>query len=89
VTDPRDTRSPVAQAFAWASRVTSISLEMVLPGILGYWLDQRLGTRILFLVLGLILGFSAAMVHLIRLGNEPQNQEPLDGTGPDRSRPSR
>jgi len=41
--------------------VTTISLEMVLPGLIGYWIDLRLGTKLLFLVPGVILGFAIGM----------------------------
>ncbi len=37
-----DDRSGKAIAYHWASRVISICMEMVLPGLAGYWLDQRL-----------------------------------------------
>jgi len=47
--------------------VTTISLEMVLPGLIGYWIDLRLGTKLLFLVPGVILGFAIGMWQLIKL----------------------
>jgi F0F1-type ATP synthase assembly protein I len=39
---------------------------MVIPGILGYWVDRQLGTLMVFLVLGVVLGMASGMVHLIR-----------------------
>lgn len=44
-----------------------VAMEMVLPGLAGYWLDQRLGTAVLFMLLGFGLGSTAAVVHLIRM----------------------
>lgn len=44
-----------------------VSLEMVLPGLAGYWLDQQLGTQVLFMLLGFAIGGSWAVVHLIRM----------------------
>ncbi len=39
----------------------------VLVGLgVGYWLDDRLGTRPWLLLLGACLGFGAAMVHFLR-----------------------
>jgi F0F1-type ATP synthase assembly protein I len=67
VTIPPDDRSPVAIAYQWATRIMVVSLEMVLPGLAGYWVDQRLGTVCLFLVVGLLLGCTTAVVHLVRL----------------------
>ena len=40
---------------------------MVLPGILGFWIDYQLGTVMVFLVLGVILGVTTGMIHLVRL----------------------
>ena len=43
-------------------------MEMVLPGLIGYWLDQRLGTVALFAVLGFGFGLTLGIVHLVQLG---------------------
>jgi hypothetical protein len=53
-----------------------VSLEMVLPGLAGYWLDQRLGTVCVFLIAGLALGCTGAVVHLVRLAKENSQQRP-------------
>jgi F0F1-type ATP synthase assembly protein I len=65
---------------AWSSRITAVALEMVLPGVFGYWVDQQLGTRALFLVLGMVFGVITGMLSLIRLTKPPQDGEPLEGT---------
>lgn len=51
----------------WTSRLTTVSLEMVLPGVLGHWVDRQLGTGMVFLVLGVVLGLTTGMWHLIRM----------------------
>lgn len=45
----------------------TISLEMVLPGLAGYWLDQKLGTVALFMLIGFALGCTAAVLHLMKI----------------------
>jgi len=60
-------RSPTARAAQWASRIMTVSLEMVLPGLAGYWLDKKLGTKVLFMLLGFAIGCTAAVLHLIQL----------------------
>lgn len=65
--NPPDGRSPYALAMEWVSRITSISIEMVLPGAIGYWIDIKLGTKPFFLIIGSILGFVGGMWHLIKL----------------------
>ncbi|MCH7752334.1 MAG: AtpZ/AtpI family protein [Planctomycetes bacterium] len=65
-----------------ATRIMTISLEMVLPGLAGYWLDQRLGTVALFMLVGFALGCTATVFHLIHLtrssGGQKQTKHPLD-----------
>ena len=68
VTTPPDDRSPLALAAAWSARVTTIALEMVIPGMIGLWIDRQLGTVMVFLVLGVVLGMTVGMLHLVRLG---------------------
>lgn len=68
MTEPSKGRSPIAVAFAWSHRITSIALGMVLPGLLGLWVDLKLlGTKPLFTVLGFVLGMVAGLWHLIRM----------------------
>ena len=65
--DSPDDRSPLVVALEWTSRATTISLEMVLPGLLGYWADQRWETGPVLLVLGVMLGFATGTWHLSKL----------------------
>jgi Putative F0F1-ATPase subunit Ca2+/Mg2+ transporter len=64
---PSDDRSPLAKAYGWAARIMIVSLEMVLPGLAGYWLDQKLGTVVLFLLAGIAAGSACAMWQLMRM----------------------
>ena len=61
---PPGERSPVAVALEWVSRITTVALMMVLPGVAGAWLDGKFGTRFLAL-LGFALGVSAGVWQLI------------------------
>lgn len=67
VTNEHDDRSPLAQAMEWTSQVTTIAMEMALPGLGGHWLDRRLGTGMVFLLVGVVFGFALGMWHLLRL----------------------
>ena len=67
MTEPGDDRSPLAAALAWSSAIVTISLEMVIPGLIGYWLDQRLGTQVLFVLLGFAAGMVVFIWQLMRL----------------------
>lgn len=65
-----DDRSRTAIAYSWASRGMSIAMEMVLPGLFGYGLDQWLGTEIWFTIAGFGLGFTLGLLHLVKLSKE-------------------
>jgi len=54
----------MADAIEWVSRITVIALEMVLPGIVGQWLDKRYGLNFLALI-GFAFGLTAGMWHLL------------------------
>ena len=71
VTEPSDTRSAQARAYHWASRIMSVSLEMVVPGLIGYWVDQRLGTVAVFTIIGFIGGMCLGMWHLLKIVKPP------------------
>lgn len=70
----QDDRSPMAIAFEWSATIMTISAEMVAPGLLGYWVDQRLGTRGLFLIVGFAAGGTLAALQLMRIANKRAGQ---------------
>jgi hypothetical protein len=74
VTIPSDDRSPAAKAYQWASRIMIVSLEMVLPGLAGYWFDQQVGSRVVFMLIGFGLGSTGAVMHLIRMTRLDQDR---------------
>lgn len=69
-----DDRSQMAIAYAWAARVMTVSMEMVAPGIGGVWLDNWLGTKVLFTVIGLAFGMGFGMWHLLRMTKSNSNE---------------
>jgi F0F1-type ATP synthase assembly protein I len=75
VNDSPDDRSSLALAYGWAVRITTVSLEMVVPGLIGLWIDRKLGTVMVFLVLGVILGMTVGMLHLVRLAASVERGE--------------
>ena len=60
-----------------------VSLEMVLPGIAGYWVDRKLHTGFLFMLIGLAVGCTGGMWHLLRLtrANDRRNQDHSNPSG--------
>ena len=64
---PPDDRSQLALAMAWASRITTVSVEMVVPIVGGYWLDEWCAAEPVFTVAGAAFGLTAGMWHLLRM----------------------
>lgn len=89
VTNPSDDRSALAKAYQWSARIMVVAMEMVLPGLVGYWLDKRLGTVVLFMLLGFGLGSTAAVVHLIRMVRSEQLADGRMGIGAKRNPPTK
>jgi len=62
----------------WVTRIFTVGLEMVLPGLGGDWLDHRLGTGHWFTLAGFGLGMVGGMWHLILMTqaeNRPKPQQ--------------
>ncbi len=57
----------MARAMGLATQVTNIGLMMALPGLGGYWLDGRMGTGPLWLILGVFLGVGTGVYSLVKL----------------------
>jgi F0F1-type ATP synthase assembly protein I len=79
---PEDDRSVVAIAMAWASRIIALSASMVVPALIGAWIDQQLNTKVVFLLLGFALGISAAVVQLTRIVKESNSKSQSRPTKP-------
>ncbi len=56
----------IARGMQWVARITTVALEMVVPAVIGGWLDNRFGTSMLALV-GLLIGVPLGLWHLIKM----------------------
>ena len=68
MTTPSDDRTALAKAYQRASRGVAIAVGMVFPGMMGYFLDSRIGTVALFTIIGFGTGMSYGIWELVRLG---------------------
>src|SRR6478735_7845419 len=75
VTTHSDDRSSVARAYQWASRIILVSLEMVLPGLVGYWLDTWLGSVVVFMLIGFAAGCTWGVWHLVKMTSDIRRNE--------------
>lgn len=70
---PRSDGPSLAQAYAWASRVSSLAIGAVLPAGLGYWADRHWGTSPWLVAIGGVLGFVFLMYEVVKLA-EPASR---------------
>jgi hypothetical protein len=84
---PPNPKHPLALALEWVSKITTVGLEMVLPGVAGAWLDRQWGTSWIALA-GFSVGLVVGMWHLLRMVNKPgggrgQQASATDDNSPD------
>lgn len=51
---------------------------MVVPSLIGYWIDLKLGTRFAFLLLGTVFGFTTGLMSLMRMVRPAASDENHD-----------
>lgn len=73
-----DDRSAMAKAMSKASQLTAISLMMIVPALIGIFIDRQLSTAIVFTILGLFFGMFGAGYQLMRLVAVPDPTESSD-----------
>ncbi len=69
----------LAKAYGRATQVLTIAIGMVVPPLAGRFADDRLGTKILFTLLGAALGLAYGIWNLVKLtGPTQQKTETVD-----------
>lgn len=72
-----DTRATWVKGYAISSQVITIALELILPGLLGFFADRWLGIFPVLTVTGLFFGLTTGTVHFIHFAktlNHPQKR---------------
>jgi F0F1-type ATP synthase assembly protein I len=62
-----ESRSPLALGMEWATKISVIATEFVVPMVLGYFLDRAIGSSPLFMLVGSLCGFLLGTIHSIKL----------------------
>lgn len=59
--------SPLAKGYMLGTLVLTAAIQMVLPIIAGSWLDKRLNTEPVFVLIGIALGILIMVTQLLRI----------------------
>lgn len=76
---PKNSRQSTMQQLApYMGLGMQLAAAMVVFGALGWWLDERFGTTPWLLVVGIVLGATGGMIHLIRtaIGSSKRKSDP-------------
>lgn len=65
-----DGRSSEAAGYYWASRITSIGMETVVPALLGFWADSQWNCSPWATLGGMCLGFALMLFELVQLAQK-------------------
>lgn len=68
--DQRDSGPWLSVGIAWASRITTLALELTIPVLVGVGVDRSLGTSPLATISGAVLAFVLFMLHTLRLAKK-------------------
>ncbi len=71
----------------WATRVTSIAMQMAVPSGLGYLADRHWGMAPVFTIVGACLGGVMFAMEVVRLANSVGGSPPSKNPSDDRSDP--
>ena len=59
-----------AHLYQLSARISVIALEMVIPALVGIWLDWFLGTVVLCAILGVFLGMALGFWQLLKIARD-------------------
>jgi len=75
----------MAKAMSKSSDIIAICMLMIVPGLIGYFIDQKVGTGFVFMLVGLAFGMIGAVYQLIRLVSAMENSSSDSHVGDDES----
>ena len=64
----------MAEAYIWVNKITTCCIAMLLPCLIGYWIDTVVNTNPAFTIMGTIVGMPIGLYMLIQMTKEkPKN----------------
>ena len=63
-------RSPLSVGIGLASKISTLGFEFALPPLLGHFIDRRLGSAPAGILVGMVLGFTMGIAHILRFARD-------------------
>jgi F0F1-type ATP synthase assembly protein I len=79
-------QSPLAVGWMWASRITNVSLTVIVPAGVGWWCDKNWGTGPWLVILGAVVGFAVGAISLRQLVQDLERADREDTDQSDQKR---
>ncbi len=83
MTTPPDDRLAAARAYDRATQIVAVAIGMAAPPLAGHYVDNRLGTRVLFTIGGAAFGLTYGIWHLLKLADPKRSQPQNHDSKPD------
>jgi ATP synthase protein I len=71
-------QDPTPREMGYSFALAQVGIEMVLPTLVGYWIDSWLETTPWITIIAAVLGFAAGMIHLIVILKQKERDESSD-----------
>ena len=72
--------SPLAIGYMWSTRIITLSVEMGLIVLAFHWLDRKLNTVPLFIIIGSLLAVAFFIVQITAMTKKPIGRADRDDT---------
>ena len=68
-------QQPTPRELGYYAALAQIGMEMVLPAVGGYYLDEWLGTGPWIMIVAAVAGFAGSLVHLFAILRQKERDE--------------
>lgn len=75
-------QTPTPRELGYYAALAQIGMEMVLPAVFGYFIDNWLGTAPWIMVALAVLGFAGSLIHLFAILRQKERDDSSDQKPP-------